>query len=445
MEELQKRRWVVTFCLATLACLALFAFRVPLLVGHARLLSADQPPRRGDAVALFLSELESAAAFEEAAELYRLGWTTEILLIPQSPDRLERLGVFPRAEQEVVSRLKTLGVPSVAIHPLGETLQLVSPDLRPLKKWLLEDKQRTVTCLVAPFSSRRHVVVTNSRLHEERQRVHWVSMSDDRFDATNWWQSRQGVLMIFCETIRLAHVFLYGPGDAAEQEPPSFVTWGALGAAICLSVVAFRQTRWRRWLAGAASPIFLFVAFHAVVLPYAADFLDISTVPGVSDYVLVLNGRPNTRPFVAAEIVRSGSASQVLLTTASPTPATVDGLQPPEHEIISRVLQVEGVDAEDICLLPEAITSTYDEAQSLARFLDANPDRSVTVVSDGFHLRRARWVFRRVLEKEDAKRLSFASAEVEGIHRGNWWKIQKGVSIYLSEYLKLPYYWFSYS
>ena len=181
-----------------------------------------------------------------------------------------------------------------------------------------------------------------------------------------------------------------------------------------------------------------------MVLPYAADFVDISTVPRVSDYVLVLNGRPDTRPFVAADIVRNGFAPQVLVTTASPTPATDDELLPPEHAIVSRVLQVEGVAAQDIRLLPGAITSTYDEAQSLARFLDANPGCSVTVVSDDFHMRRARWVFRRVLGDDDAQRLSFAGAEIEGVQRGNWWRTQKGVSIYLTEYLKLVYYCLAY-
>ena len=49
-------------------------------------------------------------------------------------------------------------------------------------------------------------------------------------------------------------------GSIADRQPSPFVTWSALGAAICLAVVAFRQTRWRRWLAGIASTTCLFVA-----------------------------------------------------------------------------------------------------------------------------------------------------------------------------------------
>ncbi len=441
----KRRRWIVTFCLAAFAGVALYVCRAPLLTCYARVLTADQPPRRGDAIALFLSELESAAALDEAARLYHAGQTQQLLLIPTEPGRIVQLGILPPDEEVARSRLAALGVPHAAIAVLGHTERLVSPDLRPLRDWLLQQHQeRTVTCFVSPFASRRHAVVTRSRLYGERKRIHWLSMPDERFDAANWWHSRPGVLKIFRETLTLAHAFLFGPGDTADRQPSPFVTWGAVAAAIGLAVVAVRRTRWRRYVAGLASTIFLFVAFHPVVLPYAADFLDISSVPHESDDVLVLNGRPETRPFVAAELVRNGFASEVLITTASPTPATDDNLLPPEHEIVSRVLQVEGVAGQGIRLLPGAITSTYDEAQSLARFLEQNPDRSVTIVSDAFHLRRARWVFRRVLGNDAAKRLSFAGAKIEGVDRGNWWKTQNGVSTYLCEYLKFVYYWLAF-
>src|SRR4051794_36002263 len=45
-----------------------------------------------------------------------------------------------------------------------------------------------------------------------------------------------------------------------------------------------------------------------------AQFLDVSETPGRVDYVLVLNGDPETRPFAAAAMVRSGLAKKVLLT-----------------------------------------------------------------------------------------------------------------------------------
>src|SRR5262245_21891347 len=50
------------------------------------------------------------------------------------------------------------------------------------------------------------------------------------------------------------------------------------------------------------------------VLPSVGRFLDVSEPPRRVDYVLVLNGDPNARPFAAAALVKAGLAREVLLT-----------------------------------------------------------------------------------------------------------------------------------
>lgn len=175
------------------------------------------------------------------------------------------------------------------------------------------------------------------------------------------------------------------------------------------------------------------------VFPLAAQFLNVAEPPTKVDSVLVLNGDPETRPFVAAAIYQAGLTPQILVTTASPTPASEDGLILPEHEIIKQVLHHRGVPTQAIHILPGEISSTIDEARVLAKFLDAHPNQTVAIVTNRFHTRRARWVFRRVLGDRSAQ-LHFVGAPKDDFREHDWWQTEQGTSTYLSEYLKFAYY-----
>jgi uncharacterized SAM-binding protein YcdF (DUF218 family) len=198
------------------------------------------------------------------------------------------------------------------------------------------------------------------------------------------------------------------------------------------------RPRWKVLLIVIVGLSVLYVS-RARLLPAVALYLDISQEPIAAEYVLVLNGAPETRPFVAAALVNAGLAERVLLTTASPTPATDDGFLPAEQDIAEDVLLARGVSSEQIHVIPGAIASTHDEALALARFLESNPAESVTIVTCEYHTRRARWVFQRALGNS-APRLSFVGAPVKNVHPDNWWKSEDGAKIYAKEFCKFAYY-----
>jgi uncharacterized SAM-binding protein YcdF (DUF218 family) len=161
------------------------------------------------------------------------------------------------------------------------------------------------------------------------------------------------------------------------------------------------------------------------------------------DYVLVLNGDPNARPFAAAALVKAGLAREVLLTPQQLTlesSAVQDDLILSELDLTKCVLRARGLPPEAIRVLPREITSTYDEARALAEFLDGRPDATVTVVTNSFHTRRARWVFRHVLG-ERAARLVFVGVPRDGVDDATWWRTDHGCVVYLTEYSKFLYYW----
>jgi uncharacterized SAM-binding protein YcdF (DUF218 family) len=112
---------------------------------------------------------------------------------------------------------------------------------------------------------------------------------------------------------------------------------------------------------------------------------------------------------------------------------------PAEHLLNLRVLLACGVPREKIVVLAGQARSTYDEALALAEHLAAAPKQRLLVVTNGYHTRRARWIFSRVLGGE-AQRLTLISTPTEEFQPDAWWQDEKGFSIILGEYLKLGFY-----
>ena len=136
------------------------------------------------------------------------------------------------------------------------------------------------------------------------------------------------------------------------------------------------------------------ISQRRLLLPPLADWLDVGISPTRADYIMVLPGHSETRPFVAASWVRLGLADQVLLPRTRSSGDIEDGIIPPTHEIEAAVMECCGLHKEQVVILPGESASTFDDAQALAAFIAGQPEARVAIVTSGFHTRRARWVFR---------------------------------------------------
>lgn len=182
-----------------------------------------------------------------------------------------------------------------------------------------------------------------------------------------------------------------------------------------------------------------------ILAPIAA-YLDVSEPPHAVDYVLVLNGDPETRPFAAAALVHAGLAKKVLLThqqLALESNNVQSGGTLSEFELTRQVLLARGVPAPAIQVLPGEIGSSHDELKKLAGFLTEHPEATATVVTNGFHTRRSRWVLGRLLG-DRANAVSFVGVPRDGVEASHWWRSKTGCAIYLTEYPKFLYYWARY-
>jgi uncharacterized SAM-binding protein YcdF (DUF218 family) len=200
-----------------------------------------------------------------------------------------------------------------------------------------------------------------------------------------------------------------------------------------------KRKSWRRGLLWLLIPCVLIAGLYLTrpyTLPRAAVFLDVSEAPCPVDCALVLGGDDDTRPFVAAALFKKHLANVILVPRVKPSPGIDVSVQPPEQEVIRRVLGIRGVPDDAIHFLPGEVTSTADEARALREYLGPDSRSSVAVVTNGFHTRRACAIFRKVFAGSRVQ-LHFVAAPTDGFNEQNWWHFERGWEIYLTEYVKL--------
>ena len=138
------------------------------------------------------------------------------------------------------------------------------------------------------------------------------------------------------------------------------------------------------------------------------------------------------RVAAAARLVRAGYA-EVLLITQIPL---ADPGERARYVAQVQALAVRaGLGAERIRVVPGYARTTYAEAQNVRAFLEGRGWTSLIVVTDAYHTRRARLLFRRAF-RGSGIRVLVRPAE-GGAPPETWWTTPEGRRAILSEYLKL--------
>ena len=179
-------------------------------------------------------------------------------------------------------------------------------------------------------------------------------------------------------------------------------------------------------------------------LSAAGRWLDVGQPPRQSDYCLVLSGDVFSRPFAAAALYRHGFVREQIWLTRVGLLGNQSLQSPNEIAAATRILSAMGVPPDKIAAIGGPCLSTFDEVQSLAGALAEHPNATVTVVTSNYHTRRARWAIDRVLGSEAAGRVRLVSVPTDFYDANCWWRGEEGLSVYLKEFAKLPFYWVRY-
>lgn len=153
---------------------------------------------------------------------------------------------------------------------------------------------------------------------------------------------------------------------------------------------------------------------------------------------MILPGSEETRPFVAAGLLKAGYADVALVPETRASPGVRDGSVLSTAETSRQILIRRGISERQIVILPGESDSTLQDAQALGRYFQEFGETNVIVVTNAYHSRRAKWCFQHVLPTQQ-QRLRFYSAP-NGFDDRLWWTSRRGRQCVLSEWLKFVYY-----
>jgi uncharacterized SAM-binding protein YcdF (DUF218 family) len=187
-------------------------------------------------------------------------------------------------------------------------------------------------------------------------------------------------------------------------------------------------------IAVAAIGLLLFL-FRERWLLFLGDFLIVEDRLRAGDVIHVIAGE-DYRTDYAIQLYKSGYGKKLFFTGGWCKKHQYD------HGVHGQQISLAaGVPLDAIAFDDAAVTSTYMEAERLRGWIlqSPYPVRSVIVVSDPLHMRRARWTYQRVLGDDIEVQMAPVPFELTPYERA-WWRNREGRSYVWTEYQKYVYY-----
>lgn len=192
-------------------------------------------------------------------------------------------------------------------------------------------------------------------------------------------------------------------------------------------------------LIGSALAVFLLALLfitRAMWLSLAGGFLIVADPLQPADAVVPLSGGGRGRVIQAAALFREGYAGWFIATESE---LDLPGVRDSWADLVRREAIWQGMPEERIVAAPGIVHTTYDEAQVVRQLALEGGWRSVIVVTDPYHTRRARMIFRDVF-RDTGVRVIVRPVDDVPYGTDTWWRTEKGLRDTWTEYLKLVLY-----
>jgi len=182
----------------------------------------------------------------------------------------------------------------------------------------------------------------------------------------------------------------------------------------------------------------------------AGEFLVVEDAFDHADVAVVLSGLPTSRALAARDLYHQGKVDRILLIPEPPT--KIEGevvTEAAKQELIrlglvdshppqwaERILVASGVPRSQMTWIPRPANGTIVEASLVRAWLKEEAPRSLVLITSKSALRRARFIFRRVLKQERVQIFCYPPpADPFEPHR--WWSQPRSALTVLMEYEKL--------
>lgn len=167
-------------------------------------LLVEQPAAHADFVVLLPSVLERPTLAEEVAKRYSAGGVHGILFFQPPMSRGVACGAWIDPAGALRDDLIKRGVPASAIVVPPQICRTTWDAADAIGEWL-KDRPPTQLLIIGPeFRGRTNRLIFNSVLsNEQSANIEYAAMRGG-VDESNWWQSREGIQMVFQNYATLA-------------------------------------------------------------------------------------------------------------------------------------------------------------------------------------------------------------------------------------------------
>ena len=199
------------------------------------------------------------------------------------------------------------------------------------------------------------------------------------------------------------------------------------------------KKKWVRRLIYFSATILLLVIFMKPILRGLGNYLVDEDPLQYSELVVVLGGSSYERGMEAVNVHRIHPAKRYV-TTGGHVPSALLALDTTllEAQLTAHLMIKKGMPDSLITPLLTA-TSTQEEAIEVRAFAEKGNYKTITVISNDYHLRRVRRTFDKAFEGSTIV-LSYHGAKSEDFDPNAWWKKESGLVLTNNEYIKLMYY-----
>lgn len=207
----RRRRIQVAAVGALLLAACLVVFRVPLLVGVARVMEVRHEPVRSDLILVLSGDGKQAGRADHAARLFHAGIAPTVLVVRAEDPPAALRGFYPNDSDVQVLLLRDRGVPASAIRVLKAPggASSTMEEGRLLAWYLRRHPASRVTVVTTEFHTRRALWAIRQTTEDLPTEIRMSGARDPRFHAGNWWRSEDGMLAYFSEYVKWVHNTLF--------------------------------------------------------------------------------------------------------------------------------------------------------------------------------------------------------------------------------------------
>jgi hypothetical protein len=184
----------------TLLFVGMWLERNSLLRSAADLWIVSDPITPGDAVVVLGGGL-GVRPFV-AADLYRRGIVSKIVVSQVAEERFVDMGVIPGHAEINRKILLQLGVPDTAIETFGIANKNTADEAASLKDWASRNATSVLIIPTEIFSARRVRWIFRHEFSEKSVRIEVPSFEPERYNRAEWWKTEDGMIAFQNEVLK---------------------------------------------------------------------------------------------------------------------------------------------------------------------------------------------------------------------------------------------------